>query len=65
MTIREESVHMLMMIFADRGIPDGYQHMNGYSGNTFTMVNTKQEAVYVRFKWKVSIVTRLITSFLK
>ncbi|CAB4012516.1 catalase [Paramuricea clavata] len=62
MTIREESVHMLMMIFADRGIPDGYQHMNGYSGNTFTMVNTKQEAVYVRFKWKTNQGVQNITN---
>eukprot|EP00128_Syssomonas_multiformis_P008627 Colp12_sorted_trinity150504_noHs@19483 len=30
-----ESVHQVTVLFSDRGTPDGYRHMNGYSSHTF------------------------------
>lgn len=52
-TTREESVHQIMYLFGERGIPDGFRHMNGYGSNTFKMVNANDEAFYVKFHIKV------------
>lgn len=51
-TLRPETTHQVCFLFADRGIPDGYRHMNGYGSHTFTLVNNKDEAVYCKFHFK-------------
>jgi Catalase len=51
-SLRPETVHQVSFLFSDRGIPDGYRHMNGYGSHTFKNVNTKGEAVYVKYHWK-------------
>lgn len=53
---RPESVHVLMFLFGDRGIPDGYRCMNGYSQNPLKMVNKNGDVVYVKFHIKVYFV---------
>lgn len=52
-TLRPETTHQVCFLFSDRGIPDGYQHMNGYGSHTFKLVNDKGEAVYCKFHVKV------------
>lgn len=52
-SLRPESTHSLMMIYGDRGIPDGYRHMDGFPGHAFKLVNHKNEIVYAKFNWKV------------
>lgn len=52
-TLRPESTHQTMILFSDRGIPDGYRHMNGYGSHTFKLVNADGEAVYCKFHYKV------------
>jgi catalase len=47
-----ESVHQVMVLMGDRGIPDGYRFMNGYSGHTFKLVNKAGEWVYTQFHFK-------------
>lgn len=42
-------------LFSDRGIPDGYRHMNGYGSHTFKLVNADGGAVYCKFHAKVLI----------
>lgn len=37
-----ESTHQVTILYSDRGIPDGYRHMNGYSSHTFRWVNKKE-----------------------
>ncbi|XP_067013712.2 catalase [Anabrus simplex] len=51
-SLRPESTHQVMFLFSDRGIPDGYRHMNGYGSHTFKTVNAKGEAFYVKFHYK-------------
>ncbi|EEB14972.1 Catalase, putative [Pediculus humanus corporis] len=51
-TLRPETTHQVMILFSDRGIPDGYRHMNGYGSHTFKLVNDKYEAVYCKFHLK-------------
>uniref|UniRef100_K3X6S3 Catalase n=1 Tax=Globisporangium ultimum (strain ATCC 200006 / CBS 805.95 / DAOM BR144) TaxID=431595 RepID=K3X6S3_GLOUD len=51
-SLRPETTHQLSLLFADRGIPDGYRFMNGYGSHTFTNVNAKGEVVYVKYHFK-------------
>ena len=44
-----ESIHQIMILMGDRGIPDGYRHMHGYLGHTTKLVNKKGEWVYCQF----------------
>jgi len=53
-SLRPETTHQVSFLFSDRGIPDGYRHMNGYGSHTFKMVNRNDEGVYVKFHYKVS-----------
>lgn len=34
---------------SDRGIPNGFRHMNGYYGHTLKLVNSQGEWVYAQF----------------
>lgn len=54
LTLRPESTHQVCFLFSDRGIPDGYRHMNGYGSHTFKMINDKGEAVYCKFHYKTN-----------
>lgn len=44
-----ESIHQVMILMGDRGIPDGYRHMHGYLGHTVKLVNKAGEWVYCQF----------------
>jgi catalase len=51
-SLRPETSHQVSFLFGDRGIPDGYRHMNGYGSHTFKLVNKNHEAVYCKFHLK-------------
>ena len=51
-SLRPETTHQVSFLFADRGIPDGYRHMNGYGSHTFKLVNGKGEAFYCKWHFK-------------
>ncbi|KAF2395583.1 catalase-domain-containing protein [Trichodelitschia bisporula] len=57
-----ESVHQVMVLMGDRGIPDGYRYMHGYSGHTFKLVNAQGEWVYAQFHMKSKQGTRFLTN---
>src|SRR6267143_1487038 len=42
-SLSPESLHQVTILFSDRGTPDGYRHMNGYSSHTFSLINAKNE----------------------
>ncbi|KAF2015602.1 catalase [Aaosphaeria arxii CBS 175.79] len=56
-----ESVHQVMILMGDRGIPDGYRFMHGYSGHTFKLINKKGEWVYCQFHFNSKQGTKFIT----
>jgi catalase len=47
-----ESVHQVMILMGDRGIPDGYRFMHGYSGHTLKLVNKAGDWVYAQIHMK-------------
>ncbi len=51
-SLNPESLHQVMILFSDRGTPYGYRHTNGYGSHTFSMINTKNERVWVKFHFK-------------
>ncbi len=51
-SLNPESLHQLMTLFSDRGTPDGYRKMNGYGSHTFSMLNNKNERVWVKYHFK-------------
>ena len=40
-----------MILFGDRGIPDGYRKMHGYSGHTHKLVKKDGSFVYAQFHY--------------
>lgn len=44
-----ESIHQVMILFGDRGIPDGWRFMHGYLGHTVKLLNKDCEWVYAQF----------------
>ncbi len=50
--LNPESLHQVIILFSDRGTPNGYRFMNGYGSHTFSMVNSKNERVWVKFHFK-------------
>jgi len=55
-----ESMHQVMILMGDRGIPDGYRKMHGYSGHTFKFVNKNSEWVYAQ----IHLISQQGTAFL-
>jgi catalase len=43
-----ESIHQIMILFSDRGTPDGYHQQHGYSGHTFKWLKDDGSFVYVQ-----------------
>ncbi|XP_045466310.1 catalase-like [Harmonia axyridis] len=50
-SLRPESTHQTMVLFSDRGIPDGYRYMHGYGSNTFAFVNAEGKFYYCKFHY--------------
>jgi len=51
-SLNPESMHQVMILFSDRGTPYSYRNMNGYGSHTFSMINDKDERVWVKFHVK-------------
>ncbi|KIW82394.1 hypothetical protein Z517_05421 [Fonsecaea pedrosoi CBS 271.37] len=49
----QESIHALMFLFGDRGLPSSVRHVNGYSGNTYKFTRDNGASyVYTRITFK-------------
>ena len=51
-SLNPESLHQVMILMSDRGTPVGYRHMNGYGSHTYSMINAKNEKIWVKFHFK-------------
>jgi catalase len=47
-----ESTHMIMWAMSDRGIPRSLRMIEGFGVNTFRLLNSKDEATFVKFHWR-------------
>ncbi|KAI1440538.1 catalase-like domain-containing protein [Annulohypoxylon stygium] len=56
-----ESIHQVMILMGDRGIPDGYRFMHGYAGHTLKFVNKQGDWIYTQIHFKSQQGTKFIT----
>lgn len=47
-----ESMHQVLILFSDRGIPKGFRHMHGFGTNTFMWFNEKNQYCWVKYHFK-------------
>ncbi len=51
-SLTPESMHMIMWVMSDRGIPRSFATMEGFGVHTFRLINAKNESHFVKFHWK-------------
>lgn len=51
-SLNPESLHQVMILFSDRGTPYGYRHMDGFGSHTFSLINSNNEQIWVKFHLK-------------
>lgn len=51
-SLNPESLHQVIILMSDRGTPDGLRRMNGYGSHTFSMINDKNDRIWVKFHFK-------------
>jgi len=51
-SLSPESLHQVTILFSDRGTPNGYRHMDGFSSHTFSMINAEGELFYCKWHFK-------------
>ncbi|EAU41934.1 catalase hydroperoxidase hpii(iii) protein [Fulvimarina pelagi HTCC2506] len=51
-SLSPEAVHQVTILMSDRGLPQSPMHMNGYGSHTFSLINEKNERVWVKFHYK-------------
>lgn len=51
-SLSPESLHQVTILMSDRGIPDGYRHMHGYSSHTFSLINEAGERTYCKWHFR-------------
>ncbi|NLE04056.1 MAG: catalase [Crenarchaeota archaeon] len=44
-----EALHQVTITMSDRGIPYSYRHMHGFSSHAYSLINAKNERVWVKF----------------
>jgi catalase len=50
-----------MFLYSERGITDGYRHMDGFSSHAFKWVNAKGEAFFVKYHFKSDVGVKTLT----
>jgi catalase len=51
-SLSPESLHQVMILMSDRGIPKNLRQMHGFGSHTFSFFNEKNERVWVKFHFK-------------
>lgn len=51
-SLNPESLHQVLFLMSDRGTPFGHRHMHGFGSHTYTLINSENEVVYVKFHFK-------------
>lgn len=60
-SLTPESIQNIMFLYSERGISDGYRHMDGFSAHAFRWVNEKNEAFFVKYHIKTDVGIKNLT----
>lgn len=47
-----EALHQVTIVMSDRGIPRTFRHMHGFGSHTFSLINSDNERVWVKFHFR-------------
>lgn len=53
-SLTPESIHQVTILMSDRGIPASFRHMHGFGSHTYSLINDKNERVWVKFHFKTA-----------
>jgi len=51
-SLNPETLHQVLILMSDRGTPFSYRNMDGFGSHTFSLINKKNERVWVKFHFK-------------
>lgn len=51
-SLSPETLHQFTILFSDRGLPDGYRHMDGFGSHTYSMINCHNERFWCKWHFK-------------
>ncbi len=51
-SLTPESMHQVMILFSDRGVPATFRNMNGYGSHTYMWYNAEGDYVWVKYHFK-------------
>ena len=60
-SLSPESLHQVTYLMGDRGLPRGWEFMNGYGSHTFQWINRAGKAVWVKYHFKTELGIRNLT----
>ncbi len=59
-SLTPESMHMIMWIMSDRGIPRSLRMMEGFGIHTFRLLDAAGRSTYVKFHWRPKLGTQSV-----
>jgi catalase len=60
-SLSPESLHQVTYLMGDRGLPQGWQFMNGYGSHTFQWINAAGKTVWVKYHFKTELGVKNLT----
>ena len=60
-SLMPESMHMIMWVLSDRGIPKSLRMMEGFGVHTFRFINDAGKSTFVKFHWKPMLGVHSVT----
>ncbi|MCY7406695.1 MAG: catalase, partial [Alkalinema sp. CAN_BIN05] len=48
-SLSPESLHQVLILYSDRGIPKNFRHMHGFGSHTYSLINKDNERIWVKF----------------
>ncbi len=51
-SLNPETMHQVLILMSDRGIPASYRHMHGFGSHTYSLINAEGKRVWVKFHFK-------------
>ena len=51
-SLSPESLHQVTILMSDRGLPQSYRHINGYSSHTYSFINAENQRFWIKLHFK-------------
>ncbi|XP_018322493.1 catalase-like [Agrilus planipennis] len=61
-SLRPECFHQTIYEHGDRGTPDGFRHMHGFSSHTYMLINADRQITYCKFHYRTNQGVRNLTA---